>query len=174
MSIKRILGVFSLILLSAPVMPGLPATLASAGTPCTFEYDVVASPGLSTSPSSGTITSNGETGTVDCKGPVNGQQPTGVGTAGFEGRYGTNDADTCQSGGEGDGVISMTIPTANGPERIRNNLTYDYGAVSAGTPFSIKFEGDRMSGTLEITPTQGDCASKPITKGHVKGKGTLR
>ena len=31
MSIKRILGVLSLILLAAPVMPGLPATLASPG-----------------------------------------------------------------------------------------------------------------------------------------------
>ena len=113
MSIKRILGVLSLILLSAPVLPGLLATLASPGTQCTFEYDLVASPGLLTTPSSGTITTNGETGTFDCNGPVNGQQPTGGGTS--------------------------------------------------GAPFSAKFEGDRMSGTMGVTPIDGDCASKQTT-----------
>jgi hypothetical protein len=85
MSIKRIFGVLSLILLSAPVMPGIPSTLASAGTQCTI----------------------GETRTVDCHGPVNGQQPTG--------------------------------------------------------PFSAKFEGDRVSGTMGVTPIDGDCASKQTT-----------
>lgn len=163
MSIKRILGVLSLILLFAPVMPGLPSARASAGTQCTFEYDVVTSPGLSTSPNSGTVTTNGETGTSDCNGPVNGQQPTGGGTAGVKERYGTGGADTCQSGGEGDGVISMTNPAGNGPERITNNVTYECSAFSAGAPFSATFEGDRMSGTMGVTPIDGDCASKQTT-----------
>ena len=30
-----------------------------------------------------------------------------------------------------------------------------------------------MSGTFEVQPIDGDCASKPVTKFHVKGKGTL-
>src|ERR1051325_9165093 len=95
--------------------------------PCTFEGDVTASPGLTTSPSSGTDTTNGETGTIACDGRVNGRQPTGQGTWGLEGRYGTKDPDTCQSGGEGDAVMPITIPTSSGPEHIKNTFTYEYG-----------------------------------------------
>ena len=169
---KRMLLAISLLLLSAPVISTTPASGASP-TQCTFEHDVVASPGLSTSPSSGTVTTNGETGTFACDGPVNGKQPTGSGTSGTEGRYGTNGADTCQSGGEGDAVMSMTIPTASGPEHITNTNTFAYGAFQAGAPFAATFTGDRMSGTMEVTPIDGDCASKPVTRYHVKGKGTL-
>jgi hypothetical protein len=171
---KRMLPAITLLLLSAPVIPAAPASGASGATQCTFEHEVVASPGLSTSPTSGTITTNGETGTFACDGPVNGKQPTGTGTSGSEGRYGTRGGDTCQSGGEGDAVRSMTIPTAGGPERIKNTVTYEFGAFKAGAPFSARFTGDRMSGTMEVTPIDGDCASKPVTRYRVTGKGTLK
>jgi hypothetical protein len=92
---------------------------------------------------------------------------------GFESHYGTKDGDTCQSGGEGDSVMSMTIPTSSGPEHIKNTFTFEYGAFKAGAPFSGTFKGDRMSGTFDVQPMDGDCASKPVTKYHVKGKGTL-
>jgi hypothetical protein len=163
----------TLLLLSAPAIPAAPASWASSGTQCTFENDTVASPGLTASPSSGTITTNGETGTFACGGPVNGKQPTGPGTHGVEGRYGTKNGDTCQSGGEGDAIMSITIPTSSGPEHIKNTFTFDYGPFKAGAPFSGTFHGDRMSGTFEAQPIDGDCASKPVTKFHVKGKGTL-
>ncbi|HKN92372.1 MAG TPA: hypothetical protein VJ622_19080 [Acidimicrobiia bacterium] len=149
-----------------------PAAGAASGTSCTFELDVVASPGLSTSGSSGTVGSEKE-GTAACAGPVNGKQPSGPGTSAFKGRYGTKDPDTCQSGGEGDGVFTFTIPTSAGYEQIDNKETYTYGAFKAGAPFSGEFKGDRMSGTFDVQPTDGDCASKPVTKFHVKGKGTL-
>ena len=173
MNTKRMLLLIGVLLLSAPVIPTAPANGASAPTHCTFEHEVVASPGLSTSPSSGTITTNGETGTFACDGPVSGKQPTGPGKSGSEGRYGTKGADTCQSGGEGDAVMSMTIPTSGGPEHIKNTIIFEYGAFNAGAPFSGTFRGDRMSGTLEVTPIDGDCASKPVTRYQVKGKGTL-
>jgi hypothetical protein len=170
---RRMLVVITLLLLSGPAIAATPASGAGAATQCTFENDVVASPGLSTSPSSGTVTTNGEKGTFACSGPVNGKQPTGSGTAGSEGRYGTKHGDTCQAGGEGDGIMSFTIPTSSGAEHIKNTFTYTYGAFKAGTAFSGTFQGDRMSGTLDVQPVDGDCASKPVTKFHVKGKGTL-
>jgi hypothetical protein len=93
-SIKRILGVLSLTLLSAPVMPGVPPTLASAnqaemwrhagGRPCTFDHDL-----------------------------------------------------ELHQRGAGD--------------------------VRLQAPFSAKFEADRMSGTMGVTPIDGDCASKQTT-----------
>jgi hypothetical protein len=170
---KRVLLALTLLLVSAPGISLAPAGAAGAATQCTFEHDVFASPGLSTSPSSGTVKTNGETGTFVCDGPVNGKQPTGPGTSGIDGRYGTKGGDTCQSGGEGDAVMSMTIPTSTGAEHIKNTFTYDYGAFKTGAPFSATFRGDRMSGTMEVQPIDGDCASKPVTRYHVKGKGTL-
>jgi hypothetical protein len=168
---RRILLVATLVLLSASAMPAAPAR-AAGGTQCTFETDVVASPGLTTSASSGTVKSE-TPGTFACNGPVNGKQPTGSGTSSFDGRYGTKDPDSCQSGGEGDGIFTLTIPTSGGEERVKNTETYNYGAFKAGAPFSGTFQGDRMSGTFEAQPIDGDCASKPVTKFHVKGKGTL-
>ena len=46
----------------------------------------------------------------------------------------------------------------------------DYEGYTAD---ALKIKGDRMSGTFDVQPTDGDCASKPVTKFHVKGKGTL-
>ena len=172
MGARRILLIIMLAFLSTPATTARPAG-AAGGTQCTFEVDFVASPGLTTSPSSGTITTNGETGTAACNGPVNGKQPTGPGTFGGEGHYGTKDGDTCQTGGEGDAVHSFTIPTSGGAEHIKSAITYTYGAFKAGTAFSGTFKGDRWSGTFDVQPLDGDCASKPVTKFHVKGKGTL-
>ncbi len=171
---RRVLVVLTLMLLSSPGTSTVPAGAAGSSTQCSFEMNLVAQPGLTSSPSSGTITSNGETGTVSCKGPVNGKDPTGEGTAGTEGTYGTKDGDSCQSGGEGQGVQSFTIPTASGDEHIKNNFTYSYGAFKAGGLSSGIFGGDRMSGTFEAQPMDGDCASVPATKFHVTAVGTLK
>jgi hypothetical protein len=169
---KRSFLLIGAALLAVGAMPAGPAR-GAAGTPCTFEYEAVASPGLSSSPSSGTVTSNGETGTITCNGPVNGKQPTGPGTYGLkDGRYGTKGSATCQSGGEGEGVIAFTIPTSSGAEHVTSHVTFTFGGLQNGL-FSGRFEGDRMSGTFESTPQDGDCASRPVTKFHVKGDGTL-
>ena len=79
-----------------------PAGSAQTQTHCTFTSTIALVPGLSVVPSSGTFSSGGETGTVSCDGPVRGIVPTGPGTLGVEGRYGTKDPDTC-FGGEGEG-----------------------------------------------------------------------
>jgi hypothetical protein len=170
------MGKRSFLLIGAAVLAvgAMPAGQARAagGTPCTFEYDGVISPGLSSSPSSGTLTSNGESGTITCNGPVNGKQPTGPGKFGVDARYGTKGGATCQSGGDGDGVANFTIPTSSGAEHVTSHFTYTFGGLQNGL-FSAQFEGDRLSGTAEVTPQDGDCASRPVTKVHQKGKGTL-
>ncbi len=56
-------------------VPVAPSRAATSETQCVWAHDVFASPGLSTSPSSGSWTSRGpqgETGTITCDGPVNG------------------------------------------------------------------------------------------------------
>ena len=146
---------------------------AASDTTCTFADEVVAAPGLTSSPSSGSITTSGETGSATCDGPVNGKEPTGPGTTGIDGRYGTKDGDTCQGGGEGDGVQSFTFPTSDGTVKLKNAITYEFGPFKAGTLLSGTFKGDHMSGTFEASPIDGDCASKPVTRYQVKAKGTI-
>ncbi|MCA1845531.1 MAG: hypothetical protein LC792_20520 [Actinobacteria bacterium] len=167
----RILLVVAVGLLATAVPLG-PARSAS-GTPCRFEVDLIATPGLTTSPSSGTITSQGEKGRIDCDGPVNGQRPTGSGTMGADGRYGVQKAYTCHEDGNGEGVLSMTIPRAGGSEHVTNNFTYTVGALQDNRVFSGTFRSDRFNGTFEARPTEGDCVSSPMTRFRITGQGTL-
>jgi hypothetical protein len=178
MTSRRIsIGITAALMAFAGATIGSPATgavRAQAPTACTIVFDVVAAPGLTTSPSSGTITTNGETGTLNCNGPVNGKQPTGQGTSGIVGHYGTKGGDTCQSGGAGDGVESFTVPTSSGKEHVTNTITFTYGGIQGGL-FTGQFQGDRMSGTFTARPGGvATCTTTPMTKFHVDGKGTLR
>lgn len=172
---NRTAGVM-LVALATLAPTGLGAGDAARGaesTPCTAEFDLTLSPGLSNTPSSGTFTSGGETGTVECRGTVNGRQATGPGTWGAEGRYGTVDPDSCTSGGEGEVIQSFTVPTADGNEHVVNEGTLTYGALEGGGLISGTFEGPRFSGTFDVTPTEGDCVTAPITRIHVSLRGTL-
>lgn len=161
------------VVLLTAAMPANPARGASGGTPCNFEFEVFASPGLSTSPTSGTVSTQGEKGTMTCDGPVNGQRPTGPGSAGFEGRYGSQKAFSCHDNGQGEGVLSVTLPRAGGSEHVTSNSTYTHGAYQDGRLFSGTVRGERFSGTFEARPTEGDCVSTPITRFRVTGQGTL-
>jgi hypothetical protein len=147
----------------AVVLPAPAGVSAQQNTACEATVDVHFSPGLSSTPSSGTFTSRGETGTVRCDGPVNGRRPTGSGTFGVSGHYGTRDGDTCASGGEGDAVQGWTIPTDDGDEKIADQQTFTYGALSGGSTFGGEFKGERYSGTFEVTPQDGDCFTRPLT-----------
>ncbi|MGH7748875.1 MAG: hypothetical protein ACREQ5_29550, partial [Candidatus Dormibacteria bacterium] len=117
------------------------APSGQVNTTCQFKHQDVLSPGLSTSPSSGTWTTGGETGTITCKGPINGHQPAGAGSWGGHGRYGTSRGVTCTSGGDGDGVLSLTVPTSKGSEHIDDAVTFTFGPMRSGGLFSGVFQG---------------------------------
>lgn len=161
------------VLVAALVGVMAPPAGAGGATVCAFRSEVVVSPGLSTAESTGDSTSDGETGTMECDGWVDGKQPTGPGTFGFAGRYGTAGPDTCASGGEGDGVQSFTIPTRQGPVELANRLSFSY-RESAGGVISGRFHGDQLTGTFEIVPLEGDCSKTPVTRMVIRGEGTLR
>lgn len=169
MRTKPFLAVLTLIALG---LPGDISPVGAAGqTRCKFTFDVTVSPGHG----EGTFTTGGETGEASCDGPVNGQQPTGPGTTGAEGRYYLNDRDNCASGGGGSAVETFTFPTRGGKTTVTNRFTFTFGELSPeAKPGSGKFEGDRMSGTFEFRPTEGDCFTRPVTKAHGSGEGVLR
>lgn len=163
----------------APLLIGsvapVTATAAAEPTHCTFTKVVTISPGFSMTATSGTFTTNGENGMIECDGPVNGSQPVGVGSIGTEGRYGTDGPDTCTSGTEGFGVDSFTIPTAHGPEHLIGEYTFTAGEppMKGDGVVSGEFRGEKFSGTIELMPMEGDCVTAPLTKVWAVGEGVL-
>jgi hypothetical protein len=146
---------------------------AQSRTNCEARATFTFTPGFWREGNSGTWTSDGETGTVTCDGPVNGKRPTGPGTYGASGRYGTEDPDDC-SNAEGDYQNSITIPTADGPERVTNRGAWRGGAFQGGGAFGGTFTGQTADGSFEITPTEGDCVTRPVTKVNVVLHWTLK
>jgi hypothetical protein len=155
----------------------------SAGTQseaqCAFAADIVLSPGLSLQSSSGTMTTGGPTATEDCTGPVNGHDINGSAVFSGDYRYGTRHPDSCAAGlmgdGEGTGIEYRTYPTTGGEQRVTDRMTFHYGQPSTrGGVISGTFEGEHCSGTFELTPTEGDCVTRPITKAHVTGHEVFR
>ena len=146
---------------------GLRPAAAGGGFQCTSVHDVDLAPGLSIHPSSGTVSA--PTGTIECRGTVNGHTPTGAGPYSEEARYGTRDPDTCQDGGEGEGRFSFTLPTTGGDQQVARSFTFTYGELSTrGGVVSGSFEGEGVTGTLEVTPLEGDCVTEPITRIRVE------
>ena len=135
-------------------------------TECFIDKDDILSPGLSLSPSSGSVATPAP-GTIECHGKVNGHDPTGDGQVTEQARYGTKDPDTCQSGGEGDGKIEVSVPTNGGVQTFTLLFTFTYGDPSTrGGVVAGKFQGKGFHGTFDATPKEGDCVTKPVTRIH--------
>jgi hypothetical protein len=158
----RLVLVGMMALLLAPSVGAGEAT-AQAKTNCEARTVFEFSPGFWREGNTGTFTTGGETGTVTCDGPVNGKMPTGPGTYGGSGRYGTENPDDCANA-EGDYQNSITIPTADGPQHLSNRGLWKAGAFQGGGVFGGTFTGETADGTFEVTPKEGDCVTKPLTK----------
>jgi hypothetical protein len=162
MRIGRLLGALALL---AVLIPG-PTAQGDDEVHCSNVHELTLSPGLSIQPTAGTFKE--VSGQMDCRGMINGRTPTGPGSYSDSGRYGTTDPDTCQNGGEGDGVFSSTIPTNDGTMVLTGPYTYTYGDYSANPGYvSGKFSGNGVHGTFKVRPLEGDCITKPITRVHV-------
>jgi hypothetical protein len=151
---------------------------AGEGTRCTFAYAVTLSPGLSVQPSTGTVSTDGPTGKLDCDGPVNGREARGAGTIGIDGHYGLDGGDSCASGfaggGDGAGSSTLTVPTRGEDQRVTDTYALTYGQPSSRGVISGTFHGDRYSGTFSLYPLEGDCVTSPITRALLTGEGVLR
>jgi hypothetical protein len=146
---------------------------AQAKTNCEARTVFQFTPGFWREGNTGTWTTDGETGTVTCDGPVNGRKPTGPGTYGASGRYGTRGPDDC-SKAEGDYQNSITIPTADGPQHVTNHGTWTAGAFQGGGAFGGTFTGETADGTFQTNPKEGDCVTKPLTKADAVVRWTLK
>jgi len=130
------------------------------------KYDDL-SPGLSLSPSSGTVVTS-QPGIIECHGKINGSLPTGDGQVTEVARYGTKDPDTCTSGGEGDGKLDISVPTKAGLQVFSVTFTFTYGEPSTrGGIVAGKFQGEGAHGTFDATPKKGDCITTPVSNVHI-------
>ena len=83
--------------------------------------------GLSTEGNSGVFHTHTESGRIDC-----GQGRTG--TIGVDGRYGTAGPASCQQGGEGWGVFSVTLSN----RQFKDAFTFRFGRHRKGVPWPAR------------------------------------
>ncbi len=161
----------SFLIVPALVMLMAPATHARAAEEvhCANIHEVTLAPGFSIHGSSGSF-GVATVRTMECEGAINGRTPTGVGSYGEKpGRYGTKDPDSCQGGGEGDGVFFANVPTTDGNVELTAPYGFTIGDLTANPGFvSGEFSGEGVRGTFKVTPIEGDCVTSPITRVRVK------
>lgn len=138
---------------------GITPSGAESGTQCTFQHVPNLSPGLSYNSTSGKFIDPGG-GTAECTGAVTGSGPyTDSGTF-------TNA--TCQSGGTAEGDPSFTINGETFTDHIKITFGKEPSTNGKGLVHAT-FEGEKTKGTIELTPTKGDCILNPVTQ--VRGVG---
>ncbi|MDX6690944.1 MAG: hypothetical protein QOG15_2401 [Solirubrobacteraceae bacterium] len=146
------------------------APAPAAGTTsavCTNLFSVTINPGFSMTPTSGTLTTGGETGSITCVGEIDGHRITGPGTMGISENY-TNV--TCPSSVI-KGTINVSIPTTAGLQRMAGELTVQRTLLAVQP--QAEFPNAHFSGIGVIIPTQGNCFVTPLRKSLLSVTGTL-
>ena len=140
---------------------GTPSGAEGSGSHCTFQHVPNLEPGLSYKPTSGKFTDPGG-GSAECKGDVSGSGSyTDSGTV----------SGTCQGGGTAVGDPTFTI----GGKTFTDHVTIKFGEPSTkGGIVHASFEGAKTKGTIELTPTKGDCILSPVTQVKGVGEFTLK
>lgn len=128
---------------------------------------ITITPGFSMTPSSGTITTNGQTGSIACAGNIGGHRVTGPGSIGIDETY---THATCTSH-VGSGTVSVTIPTTAGIQHLSGALTERRSALVLRA--DVRFSGGRFSGIGSVIPTLGNCFVTPLRQALLSVTGVL-
>jgi hypothetical protein len=163
LSIVTILAI--LIGIAASSAPAQAAGATSAT--CTSLFTITITPGWSMTPTSGTVTTHGETGSVTCVGKIDGQSVSGAGTIGIDETY-TNV--TCPSSII-TGVIRLTIPTTAGIKHMEGALRVR--RIGLVVQPEADFPSAHFSGIGVATPTKGTCFLTPLKQAQLSVTGTL-
>jgi hypothetical protein len=169
MSRRSVVSVVAVLFAGLVPFGASPARAADRDTHCLARFDVTLAPGLSMTPSSGTLTTGGETGTNSCDGTVRGFTPTGTATRGESGRYGVEGPSSCTDpAGVAEWTITFTVPTTLGPRHFEFPVRGPYGPLKGDGVYGGTFTGKEMHGHYTVTVLQGDCVTSPITKVHLE------
>lgn len=144
---------------------------AAAGPPaavCSHTFTATMTPGITPTPAAGKLTTNGQTGTMECFGTIGGKRITGPGTLGLVHRH---TAGSCR-GLVGTGRVHLVIPTAAGSKDLVGALAVRRTGLTVRA--TARFPGLRYSGNGVVFPTLGDCATTPLERVRVTMTGSLR
>jgi hypothetical protein len=144
------------------------AAASSSSATCTVNAGVKIKPGISQTPSTGTIVSKKHS-TIDCVGTIRNVQVNGSGPISFQGTYGSNGGDTCAQGA-GAGTFAAKVPKMNGGSlAVKGRFTFTRAGSQVVLQGTIK-GGSAVQGTLEFVPDAGqDCVATPVKSATVAG-----
>jgi len=155
-------------LAAVALLAAAPAHAAAATSAvCSARFAATVTPGFSMTPSSGTLTTNGQTGSVSCVGRIGGQRVTGPGALGIEYAY----AGTCLAH-VGSGTAHWTIPTTAGSQDLVGALAVR--RVGPVIRAEVRFPRARLGVIAGVVPTEGNCFVTPWRRVAVALVGSLR
>ena len=142
---------------------------AAGGTSatCTVRFVATITPGFTARPSSGTLTTRGDTGFIACVGKVGGHRITGPGTMGFDEQH---SGGTCR-GHIGSGPLRVTVPTTGGTKRLDGTLFAQRNAFVVRA--DVRFPGMRFTGIGAAIFRNGTCFVTPLREVLVSVTGRL-
>lgn len=146
-------------LAAAGPLAAAPAQAAGATSAvCVNRIAATFTPGLRVTPSSGAVTTNGETGSMTCVGKIGGHRITGPGSFGVDYTY---TGATCVSH-VGSGTAQITLPTTAGIKHMVGTFTNRRIALIIRP--EARFPGVRLTAIGVAIPTQGNCFVTPLTR----------
>ena len=153
---------------AATLLAAAPAHAAGkTSAACVSQFTSTITPGLSITPSSGTQTTGGQSGTIACIGKIARRRITGIGSVGYDSTY---TAGTCASE-TSTGTVRGTIPTAAGDRHLVGALTVQRTALIIRA--EVQFDGIRYSGIGPAIPLLGNCILTPLQRVLIVLTGTL-
>jgi len=169
--VRRAPIVGCLLALFLPVIIAWPAhAQGTTAADCLITVSVRLSPAVSLSPSSGTETTGGETGSIACSGTFDGHRVTGSGTFGYEGVF---TGITCVSDTTPlSGTYSFTIPTDMGPLHFSGHITD--ARIATIDQFDLSQPGAHFTGTAAVVPLVGTCLVIPTSDILITMLGSFR
>lgn len=156
--------------LTAVALPAATPAHAARATSatCVHQFTSTITPGFTVTPSSGTQTTHGETGTIACVGRLAGHRITGPGSVGYDLAH---RGATCLSLTASGGTVRITIPTTAGRKHFAGVLSVRRTALAVSA--SAQFPGFRYRGNGVAIPKQGMCPITPLRQALIVLTGSL-
>jgi hypothetical protein len=153
--------------LTVALLAVVPAQAARATSAvCVTSFTGTFTPGFSVTPGSGTLTTNGQTGSFSCVGKIGGDRVTGTGSVGVDETY----TGACLSH-VGTGTVRIIVPTTAGTKDIVGALTVRRTALVVRP--SVQFSGMRYSGIGISIPMEGNCFVTPLRRARISLVGLM-
>ena len=174
---RKRLGVFATALVLAATGLGGTSAVASSSSSsatCGVNAKVKIKPGITQTPSQGTIAS-AKHSTITCEGTIKNKQVNGEGPISFSGTYGAMGGDTCDQGA-GSGTFTASVPKSNGGMlTVKGKFTFTRAGAEVVLQGKVRHHGGAVNGSLAFAPDPGqDCVSTPVTSATVAGDVTIQ